>query len=531
MYRVLSLSNRLRADGIECIIDQYEMSPPEGWPRWTDHQIEQAKYVLVVCTEVYKLRFRGQTELGKGLGVKWEGAVITQNLYDAEAKNDKFIPVLLDPGDAVHIPTVLRGATRYDLTTDTGYEGLYRRITNQPEVQMPPIGTLRPLPRLDQKQEFTPLQPSNVIKEASVSGNVLQKNPGPKGVSSRRASRLNLLLLVLPTVMAISILLILFNWRLPTHLKLNLTVNRLVFSLGGGEKRDIVNSLSLAGVVIERFNTIELQTENSRTINIKSKGERFQSTVSLTGTGSEQSSSLAMESFRADPGSEITLEALDDANELTVRIDGEHSSGNITAAGLIHVQIDQCDVTGTDNLPPNAQSTSLLTKLQTDSSISFEGRFDSILLTLTVPPTSVANLFPKVNIPITSIRFERQTDQSGEIVSSLVTDGELSYPEYEAIARRKIASTEFISLDDLSRFSIEQIKYDPGAKGFTLSLQGIANKIKTETSDFGVDHRLTAYQAVSSNHRFILIAGLICWVLGTVAGARKHLVERVKPLA
>lgn len=34
--RVLGLSERLRADGIETILDRYveRGSPPEGWPRW-----------------------------------------------------------------------------------------------------------------------------------------------------------------------------------------------------------------------------------------------------------------------------------------------------------------------------------------------------------------------------------------------------------------------------------------------------------------------------------------------------------------
>jgi hypothetical protein len=32
--RVRELSDRLRAEGIDCILDQYEASPPEGWPRW-----------------------------------------------------------------------------------------------------------------------------------------------------------------------------------------------------------------------------------------------------------------------------------------------------------------------------------------------------------------------------------------------------------------------------------------------------------------------------------------------------------------
>ena len=36
---VLSLSDRLRSDGIDCVLDQYELSPAEGWPRWMDRKI------------------------------------------------------------------------------------------------------------------------------------------------------------------------------------------------------------------------------------------------------------------------------------------------------------------------------------------------------------------------------------------------------------------------------------------------------------------------------------------------------------
>ena len=43
--RVLALSDRLRADGIDCILDQYEVSPPEGFPRWMDRQIRAARFL------------------------------------------------------------------------------------------------------------------------------------------------------------------------------------------------------------------------------------------------------------------------------------------------------------------------------------------------------------------------------------------------------------------------------------------------------------------------------------------------------
>lgn len=71
--RVRNLSDRLRREGIDSNIDQYEQSPSEGWPRWMERQIEEADFVLVVCTETYERRFRGVEEPGRGLGGSWEG--------------------------------------------------------------------------------------------------------------------------------------------------------------------------------------------------------------------------------------------------------------------------------------------------------------------------------------------------------------------------------------------------------------------------------------------------------------------------
>ncbi|HQU63197.1 MAG TPA: TIR domain-containing protein, partial [Nitrosomonas sp.] len=60
---VLSLSERLRDDGIETVLDQYENGTPEqGWPRWMLDQLDVAQKVLVICTETYYRRFRGHEE-------------------------------------------------------------------------------------------------------------------------------------------------------------------------------------------------------------------------------------------------------------------------------------------------------------------------------------------------------------------------------------------------------------------------------------------------------------------------------------
>lgn len=71
MNRVLELSERLRSDGVDSNLDQYEVSPPEGWPAWMRKQIKHADFVLVICTEHYLSRYEGLEEKGKGAGAKW----------------------------------------------------------------------------------------------------------------------------------------------------------------------------------------------------------------------------------------------------------------------------------------------------------------------------------------------------------------------------------------------------------------------------------------------------------------------------
>jgi tetratricopeptide (TPR) repeat protein len=171
MNGVLDLANRLRKEGIDCWIDQYVRSPSEGWPKWCDDQIETAKFVLVVCTEAYLRRFRGKEEPGKGRGVTFEGSIITQELYNSQGKNEKFIPIVLAAGQVEHIPILLQGASNYDVSTTEGYDELYFGILGQPRVTLPDLGPTRnrqdaaaahaPLPKLESHNDFAS-QVSNV---------------------------------------------------------------------------------------------------------------------------------------------------------------------------------------------------------------------------------------------------------------------------------------------------------------------------------------------------------------------------------
>lgn len=144
--RVLDLATKLIELGINCELDQFLAgTPQEGWPRWMVNQIMDATYILIVNSEIYMKRFEGHDTEGKGLGGKWEGAIITQQIYDAEMHNMKFVPVVFSHEDVKHIPLVLRSASYYNVNTELQFQDLYRYLTNQPKIIKPQLGEVRVL--------------------------------------------------------------------------------------------------------------------------------------------------------------------------------------------------------------------------------------------------------------------------------------------------------------------------------------------------------------------------------------------------
>lgn len=155
MDAVRSLADQLRKHGLDATIDRYVVRPPRGWDNWMRVQIEESDFVVMICDQTYKQRFEGRTPRGSGKGVKWEGAIISYTLYEEE-QNSRFIPILLElegrPGDVDHFPKILRTHTKYqlqpppyELSTNAGYQALYRELTKQPESPKPDLGPIQSL--------------------------------------------------------------------------------------------------------------------------------------------------------------------------------------------------------------------------------------------------------------------------------------------------------------------------------------------------------------------------------------------------
>jgi hypothetical protein len=139
--QVLELAQRLRRDGIDAKLDQFEAWPAQGWPFWCARQILEAAYVLLICTEPYRNRFLGLEAFGQGRGVKWEAKII-QNILYYEEINTGFIPVLFKESDGHCVPETVREASWYVIPVGVdespAYVELRQRLTGGQ--RFPPLG-------------------------------------------------------------------------------------------------------------------------------------------------------------------------------------------------------------------------------------------------------------------------------------------------------------------------------------------------------------------------------------------------------
>jgi SEFIR domain len=126
--RVLALSESLRSQGIDCLIDQYESSDNGGWVGWMQDRFQSADFIVLACNEEYAKRFNGQSEDDVGKGVRWEGRYIKNELFKDIAFARKLIPIVFDKADKTYIPNQVFDLPTYDLNTSNGREDLVAHL-------------------------------------------------------------------------------------------------------------------------------------------------------------------------------------------------------------------------------------------------------------------------------------------------------------------------------------------------------------------------------------------------------------------
>jgi hypothetical protein len=138
---VREFAARLRRDGIDAKIDQWETALGDQLPAFMEGAIANNDFVLIICTPKYRLR----SDQRKG-GVGYEGDIMSAEVF-SKKNHRKFIPLLRSGDWDESAPSWLRGKRYADFRGDPPVEREYESLlsTLHGRVQTaPPLGPAPP---------------------------------------------------------------------------------------------------------------------------------------------------------------------------------------------------------------------------------------------------------------------------------------------------------------------------------------------------------------------------------------------------
>ena len=116
---VKHFSEQLINDGVNAIIDQYDLTLGDRLPRFMEDSITNSDYVLIICTPIYKEKSDARTG-----GVGYEGHIISGELL-LSSNERKFIPVIKQGNVSNALPIFLSGKLAIDLGNQKFYQNNY----------------------------------------------------------------------------------------------------------------------------------------------------------------------------------------------------------------------------------------------------------------------------------------------------------------------------------------------------------------------------------------------------------------------
>ena len=151
---VREFATRLRADGVETTIDQWNAIPGDQLPAFMESAIRSNDYVLIVCTPKYKQR----SDNRQG-GVGYEGDIMTAEVLGT-SNHRKFIPVLRKGSWSDSAPTWISGKYFIDLSASPYSEENYgdllitmHGVRNTAPPVGKPFSTVQPRPVAPNQQQ------------------------------------------------------------------------------------------------------------------------------------------------------------------------------------------------------------------------------------------------------------------------------------------------------------------------------------------------------------------------------------------
>lgn len=135
---VLKLSCRLRENGVDVILDQWDLGAGDDLTLFMEKGVRDSVRVLVICTDTYVRK----ANAGEG-GVGYERLIVTAQLTQ-DLGTKKFIPIIRQSSNDEKKPTFLETRFHIDFTDDEKFDEKLNKLLHEihevPITQKPPLG-------------------------------------------------------------------------------------------------------------------------------------------------------------------------------------------------------------------------------------------------------------------------------------------------------------------------------------------------------------------------------------------------------
>ena len=139
---VMDLASRLRADGVDVILDRWDLLPGQDKFVFMEKMVsdDSVDKVIVVCDQ----RYSQKADAREG-GVGTESTIISQQIYErSDARRFVAVVAELDENENPYLPVFLKARIYFDLSDprrfQSAYEDLIRDLCGRPRHAKPPLG-------------------------------------------------------------------------------------------------------------------------------------------------------------------------------------------------------------------------------------------------------------------------------------------------------------------------------------------------------------------------------------------------------
>ena len=348
------------------------------------------------------------------------------------------------------------------------------------------------------------------------------------------------LLLAAPALVSIAVLIALMNWRVPTRARIDVSVKRAEFTLGGEGWTPILSPIKASFIKVQHFANIRFRPQRFEMadpsqydlaadaypgsawksvdvgplVELQGQDETLQPAVGFKRIATLKNAIGAVATVTGKSGSVVTVEVPDSGSGMSLTIAGNQSTVVLTLTEEFELTTNHVKLAGMASLPFKVESSSFRARVL-DPKVEVLGGPRQLTLAFALPPET-KTLFTG-DLKITGIKFTRQ-DATGAEETAVGRNGEITYPEFPALGKIAVANPDYLDLMPDDVLHVAEIAFSPEQGEFRFSMDGVVRTLGSGPFEFVRDHRLTILQHLWHGHRQALLIGIGLWVFPLTFG-------------